>query len=169
MNHQWIPNLAGVCPKVTKCVCRARAPICRIQRLIGLISRIMQPAATQSFQQVQRCSCVAAFQNDEIENRAFIINSAPPEHMLSANLADHLIEMPARRRRRLATTETGGDLRTELCCPGAERLAGSIEAELDEQLLYIAHGLRKMEVEPHSVLDEHRREAMPPPMEFLQK
>lgn len=115
----------------------------------------------QLLQQFQGCSRVAPFLNDEIENLAFIINSAPQEHALAANLADHFVEVPTWRWRKLATAKVGGDLRTELHRPGADRLVTHIDAPLREHLFDIAQAEREAEVQPHRMLNDGCRETVP--------
>jgi hypothetical protein len=50
--------------------------------------------AKQAFQQFQCCGGVATLLNNEIEHLAFIIDGAPQVDALTANVADHLVEMP---------------------------------------------------------------------------
>lgn len=54
--------------------------------------------------------------------------------MLAGNLRYHLVEMPTRRWRQLATTQVGGNLRIELHCPGSDCLVTHINITMREHL-----------------------------------
>ena len=58
--------------------------------------RLDRLAAKQLLPQFQSCTRVATFLHEDVENLTLVINSAPQVHALAADLADHLVAMPAR-------------------------------------------------------------------------
>ena len=57
----------------------------------GLISQ-------KALEQLQRRLRVPPALNDDVQHLALVIDGAPQEHALSADRADHFVEMPARGR-----------------------------------------------------------------------
>ena len=82
-------------------------------------------------------------------------STAPQMHAPSADIADHLVQMPTRRRRRSPALQVPGDLRAELDRPAADFLI----AHLDPRwFLDVAETQGEAEVEPHRVADDLGRD-----------
>ena len=81
------------------------------------------------------------------------VNRAVTKHTLTADVANHLVEMPARRRRRSAALEFGGDLRTELDRPAAHGLLADTDSPLSQQLFDVPKTQGETEVEPDRMTD----------------
>ena len=103
--------------------------------------------AKQALQQFQRCAGVATLLNNKIKHLAFIVDGAPQIDALTADVADHLVEMPSRRRRRSAAHESGGDLRTELDRPASHGLMADADPALSQQFFDVAKAEGETEVE----------------------
>lgn len=67
-------------------------------------------------------------------------------HMLAGDRRNHFVEMSTRRWRQFPATKVGGDLGTELHCPGADRLVAHINATLSEHLFNITQAECEAEV-----------------------
>ena len=61
----------------------------------------------------------------------------------AADPHDHLVQMPGAVTLRTRPAEVGGDRRTELVRPAADRLIGLIDAAFGEQLFDIPQAQRK--------------------------
>ena len=112
-------------------------------------------------QKLQRGSLVAALLDQDIENLALIIDRAPKVHPFAADPHDHLVQMPAARRRRPPASEIGGDQRAKLDHPAANGLPAGLDSALGQQFLNVTNTEREPKIQPHPVADHVRREAMP--------
>lgn len=78
--------------------------------------------AKQALQQFQRCGGITTLRNNEIKDLAFVVDRPSQIDALTADVGDHLVEMPPCRGRLSATPELGGDLRPELDRPVSDGL-----------------------------------------------
>jgi len=105
--------------------------------------------------QQSKCSAsIAPLLHAHIHDLAFVIDSAPDPHMLTANRRYDLIEMPAQRWRQLSTAKVGGDLWAELHRPRTDRFVAHIDTAMRHHLLDIAQAKRETEIEPNRVLND---------------
>ena len=73
--------------------------------------------------------------NDQIKHLALIVHGASEIHAPSADLADHLVQMPARGGRWPPALQVPGDLRGELDRPTPDGFVADVDAPLNEHLL----------------------------------
>jgi hypothetical protein len=85
---------------------------------------------------------VAALLDDNIQDLAFVVHGAPEIHPLAADVADHLVEVPAWGRGRTLPLQVLCDQRPELDRPTANGLV----ADLDATLASISSTSRKLRV-----------------------
>ena len=111
-------------------------------------------------EQLQRGFRVPPALHDEVQNLAFVIDGSPQIHPLSADPADHLIKMPARRWSRPPALQPASDLRPELDRPAPDRLVAHVDAACRQKLFDIAQAETEAEVEPHGMADHLRRKAV---------
>ena len=119
-------------------------------RFDGLVSD--EPA-----QQFQRRRGVPFPLHYKVQHLALVIDGPPQVHPLAADLADHLVQMPARRRRHPAPLQAPGELGPELDRPAPDRLVADVDAALGEQLLNVPKAEREAEIQPHRMADYVRR------------
>ena len=106
-----------------------------------------------------QCRCrVPAWLNDQVEDFAFVVDRSPKVHALTADLADHLVEVPATRGWMPAFLQVRRDLGTELGHPAADCFIAHVDAPLGQQLLDVAQTQREAEIKiasraPVPVLD----------------
>ncbi len=114
-------------------------------------------------QLLHQLSCgfgVAPSLNEEIQNLAFIVHSAPEPIVLPLDDDHHLIEVPMIAGLRAGTAQIGGDDRPELQEPAAHGLVGDIQAPLGEHLLNIAVTQSEPGVQPDRMADDIGWEAV---------
>jgi hypothetical protein len=75
---------------------------------------------------------VTALRNNEIKDLAFVVDRPPQIDALTADVGDHLVEMPPCRGRLSATPELGGDLRPELDRPVSDGLVADANSPLGQ-------------------------------------
>ena len=98
--------------------------------------------AKRAFQQRQASAGVAPLLHDEIQDFALVIDPTSEKYALAIHVADRLVEVPARRGRRLAAAKVLCDLRAELVHPAADGLVAHADPALSQHLLNVskAHG-----------------------------
>ena len=85
----------------------------------------------------------------------------PPQiHSLATNGDEHLIEVPGRMRLGAHRPQTSGDHRPEHRHPTSDRFVGDVDTAFGQQLFNIPEAEREAKIEPDSVLDDLRREAV---------
>jgi hypothetical protein len=104
---------------------------------------------------------VPARRHHEVKNLAFVIDRATEIHAPGTNLADHQVEAPPRRRRRLFPPQILGDLRSELDRPAANGLVAHLDPAMGEQFLDVPKAHREAEIEPDGVADDIGGESVP--------
>ena len=104
-----------------------------------------------------RCGFVAPSLHKEIENLAFVVNSAPEPELLARNRYGHLIEMPARCWPWASTPKFSGEQRPELQYPSSHRFVGDIQTTLRKEIFDVAIAERETHIEPNGVPDDRRR------------
>jgi len=119
----------------------------------GLVSE--QPS-----QQFQCRFSVPFTLHHQVQDLALIVNGPPEIHSFAANPADHLIEAPARRRRRPATLQAARNLGAELDRPAADRLVADLDPALGQHLLNVAKAERELEIQLHRMQDDVGRKPM---------
>ena len=98
--------------------------------------------------------------DEEIKHLAFVINGAPKPMPPSADLDDHLVQMPTRARPRALLPEIARDHAAELQEPTPDRFIRCIDPTFGKQFLYVTEGQREAGVEPDGVKNDRRRKAM---------
>jgi hypothetical protein len=94
--------------------------------------------------------------HEQVENLAFIVDSAPEPELPPGNRHRHLIETPLRRRPRASTAKFSGEQSPELPNPSPYRFAGDIQTALREQIFNVAIAERETHIEPNGVPDNHK-------------
>ena len=84
------------------------------------------------------------------DNTVGLTPPPPKVHPFAPDLADHLVQVPARRRRGPATLQAPRNLGAELDRPAADRLVADIDPALSQQILDVAKTEREAEIQPHT-------------------
>ncbi len=111
----------------------------------------------QLVHEFHRCGFVAPSSHKEIENLAFVVNSAPEPELLARNRYGHLIEMPARCWPWASTPKFSGEQRPELQYPSSHRFVGDIQTTLRKEIFDVAIAERETHIEPNGVPDDRGR------------
>ena len=113
--------------------------------------RLDRLVVKEALQKSGRRLCVPPALDYEIEDLALIIDRPPQVHPLAADPADHLVQVPARRRLRPASLQPLGDQGAKLDGPAADRLVADVDPSLREKLLDVPKTEAEPEVQPHGV------------------
>src|SRR4029077_5545131 len=76
--------------------------------------------------------------DQDLAERAFVVDGTPQIHVPARDPDDHFVEMPTIARSRTAPPQTPSDRRSEFEHPTANALVGDVEPTLGKQLLDIA-------------------------------
>jgi hypothetical protein len=99
--------------------------------------------------------------DDHVQHFAFVISRPPEIPALTADVHHHLIQMPARARRRTAPLQIASNLRAELDRPATDGLITDVDAALRQQFFDVAKVRCEAEIEPNPVADNIGRKPMP--------
>ena len=142
---------------------QAKFPKCRRIRpqfignnLIGNVPLLLQEFSHN----FKGCALVPARLRQDLENLAFIVNRAPQICPLATNSDKNLIKTPGSRRLNSAGSDVGGDCRTELQDPTADRFIADIDPAFGQHFLDVAKAQRKAKVEPDGSLDYRWRKSV---------
>jgi hypothetical protein len=108
-------------------------------------------------QKSERSLCVPSSLDHKVEDLAFVVDGPPKVHPLAANPADHLIQVPARRRSWPTPPQAPGDQRPEFDGPAADRLVADLDPALRQQLLDVSKTETESKIQPHSMADHISR------------
>ena len=89
----------------------------------------------------------------EVQDLAFIVDRAPKIHPLSADPADHLVQVPARRRGPSPLLKPPGDQRAEPDRPAADRLVADVHTAGRHQFLNVTKTEAETKVQPDGMAD----------------
>ena len=112
--------------------------------------------------QLQRCSLVPTFLDQDVEDLALVVDGAPQVHPLAAKLHDHLIQMPAARRPGSRSAKVLGVEPAELERPAPDCLVTDLDAARGQQLLDVAKAEGEAEIQPHGLADHFSRKSVSP-------
>ena len=117
--------------------------------------------ALQQFpQKFQGCSLVPALLHQDVQDLTLLVDGSPHEHPFAIDAHDHLVEMPDGVSLSALATNVGGDGRTELVRPAANRLVAHIDPAFGEHFLNIAQARGEAEIEPNRQPDRIGRKPM---------
>jgi hypothetical protein len=109
--------------------------------------------------QFHRCSLIAPSLHKEIENLAFVVNSALEPELPPRDRHGHLIEMRPRGWPQASTPKFSGEQQLEPQYPSSHRFVGDIQTALPKQM-FDAIAERETHIQPTGVPDDRRRELM---------
>ncbi len=90
----------------------------------------------------------------DLENLAFIVNSAPQIRPLATNSNKDLVKMPGSGRSNSAGSDVGGNRRSEFQNPSPDRFIADIDPAFGQHFLDVAKAQRKTKVEPNRPVDD---------------
>ena len=96
--------------------------------------------------QFHRCSFIAPWLHEQVENLAFVVNRAPEPELLARNRYGHLIEMPTRCWPWASTAKFSGEQRPKLQNPSPHRFVGDIQTALRKQIFDVAIAERETHI-----------------------
>lgn len=108
--------------------------------------RLHRLISEKASEQLQRGFRIPPALHDEVQNLAFVIDCSPQVHALSADPADHLIEMPARRWGQPTALQSTSNLRPELDRPAPDRLVAHVDSARRQELFDVAQAETEAEV-----------------------
>lgn len=109
---------------------------------LGVDTLVLQ----QPPEQLHRRMSIAPLLDKDVQHLAFVIHGPPEPHAPSADLADHLVQMPPARRGVSPAPDVSGDQRSELDYPATDCFAADIDPALGEQFLHIADAEGEAEI-----------------------
>jgi hypothetical protein len=98
--------------------------------------------------------------NQDVQHHAMLIYRAPEIMQHAVDAQKHLIEVPGVARLRPAPPQLTGELRTELPTPAPDTLMRDGDAPLRQDQFHIPQAQAEHVIQPHSVADDLRREAV---------
>ena len=107
--------------------------------------------------------------NQDIQYLGLAVHRTPQIHPLPADRDKDLVEVPLAIWPRAQSRQFAGIGRPELLGPVTNSFIGHVDAALSKQILDIAVAERESEVQPDSVLDNGRWEAMSAIGDFLHR
>ena len=110
----------------------------------------------QSAHQFERRFLVSACLDQDIQHFAFTIDSAPQIHSLAGDGHEHLIKVPPVVWSRAHCPQSPGIGLPELQCPAPHRFIRNINATFSEKIFDVPVAEGKPEIQPDSVLNDHR-------------
>lgn len=120
---------------------------------LGLDRLIVQ----QALQQLKCGLAVPPALDHEVKDLTFVTHCSPQVDPLPADPADHLVQVPARRRRGPSPLQPPGDQGTELDGPAPDRLIADVDSPLHQQLLNVPKTEAEPKVQPHGLADHVSR------------
>jgi hypothetical protein len=114
---------------------------------LGVDRLIVQEALQKS----ERSLCVPPALDHKVQDFAFIIDRPPKVRPLAADPADHLVQVPARRRGPSPLLQPLGDQGAKLDGPAPDRLVADLDPTLRQQLLDVSKTEAEPKVQPHGV------------------
>ena len=110
--------------------------------------------------QLESCRLVPLRLDQEVQDFAFSIDSAPEIHLLAADRDEHLVEVPTIIRSWPEAPKPPRIAVSEFEYPTTHGLVRDFEATLSQQILNIAEAQRKAAIEPHGVLNNIGRKTV---------
>src|SRR4051812_45795208 len=108
----------------------------------------------QLAQQALGCFLVAPALDEDVEDKAVLVDGAPEPMLLAGDGDDDLIQMPFIAAAWGTPADAVGELPAEFQAPLPDRLVGHRDAACCQHLLNHAQAQREAEIEPHRVADE---------------
>ena len=114
----------------------------------------------QASEQPERRLCVPPALDYEVQDLAFVVDRAPQIHPLAADPADHLVQVPARRRGPSPLLQPPREQGAKLNGPAPDRLVADLDPALRQQLFDVAKTEAEPEVQLHGIAYHVRRKAV---------
>ncbi len=114
----------------------------------------------QLAQEFQRGGPVAARRNQDIQNFTFAVDRTPQICALSVDRDKDLVQVPPGGGSWTRTSESPRISQAEFQRPAPNAFVGHVDAALGEKILDIPEAQRKPKIQPDSVLNDFRWEAM---------
>ena len=127
------------------------------QAVCGDRLRLDRLVVQEALQKSESRLCVPPALDHKVQDFAFVVDRPPKVHPLAADPADHLVQVPARRRGPPPLLQPLGDQGAKLDGPAPDRFVADLDPPLRQKLLDVPKTKAEPEVQPHGVADYVRR------------